>query len=130
MNNMIPEMIDVSEYVQNGNFIPDSCEGRLDKLIKVKPIILNKSYETELQRKIDKWKKSSDVKINYTQNLFENTTYQYSYIIRTEPIDVYRTQLETDRNNQKNIYIRLNQKGQIVSDYSDVNWVQNNCEKE
>ncbi|MGX7666692.1 hypothetical protein [Flavobacterium pedocola] len=130
MNNMVPEMIDVSEYVQNGNFIPDSCEGRLDKLIKVKPILLNKSYETVLQIKIDKWKKSSDVKIINTQNLFENTTYQYSYILHTEPVDVYKTQLETDSNHQKNIYVRLNQKGKIISDYSDVNWVQNNCEKE
>ncbi len=125
MNNMIPEMVDVTEYIESGNFKPDSCEGRLDKLVKIKPILLDQSFEIKLQQKITKWKKE----INSIQNLYKKTIYQYSYIIDFEPVDVYRTELETKANIKKNFYIRINQKGEIISNYSDSNWVKNNCEK-
>ena len=59
MNNMLPEIVNVTKYVESGEYIPDSCEGRIDKLIKVNPIVLNKSCEIELEKKLLNWKNSS-----------------------------------------------------------------------
>ena len=126
ITNSIPEKIDITKYIESGEFIIQNCEGRLDKIIKVKPKILDKSYENLLQKKL----KSFDINyLNFkVNNLHQSTIYQYSYFITSEPIDVYKTELKINSKIKKIIYIRLNQKGELISDFSEFNWVENNCD--
>ena len=90
MTNMLPEKVDVTNFIKSGEYFPDSCEGQLVKLIKSRPLTLDSSYENELQVKLNKWelqynnwlkKNNKDtVKIDVDQ-LFQHTTYQYSYLL-------------------------------------------------
>ena len=46
MWNMIPEEIDVTEYVKSGEYKIDSCGGRIDKLIRVMPKKPYKNFDS------------------------------------------------------------------------------------
>ncbi len=139
MTNMLPETIDVTSYIENGQFRPDSCEGRLDRLIKQKPMVLNDSYENGLQDKLIKWKaeynnwllKHNRDTINFTiEKLVSKTKYQYSYFQTDEPIDVYRTDLgvEINDNNDFKLFIGLDKNGKIYSGYKEDGWIINTCD--
>ena len=130
MTNMIPENVDVTEYIESGKFLIDSCEGRIEKLTKVNPIVLNKNYEIELRNKLQIWKKnySKSSKNEKLDSIYKSTFYLYSYFIIDEPIDVYKTKINIKGNKDIELFIRLNQKGKIDSDFSENNWVENNCE--
>lgn len=139
MTNMMPETVDVTSYIESGEYFPDSCAGRLDRLIKHKPLLLDESYEIELQGKLAKWKKESNGNllesnldsIDFTvQCLFSRTRYQYSFILTAEPIDVYRTDLGISINGNKDfrLFIGLDKYGKIVTDYQDTGWIINNCD--
>lgn len=128
MQNMLPETVDVTEYVESGTFIPDSCEGRIDKLIKVKPRMLDKDYEARLEEKLrqsDSFKSISKIK---PDSLYKTTLYQYSYFVNYEPIDVYKTKIKAGPNTEKEIFIRLTQAGKIYSGFSENSWVLNKCD--
>jgi hypothetical protein len=136
---MLPETIDVTSYVESGQFRPDSCEGRLDRLIKQNPIVLNGSYETDLQDKLSKWKSeynswllkhNRDTIVFSIDGLANKSKYQYSYFVTDEPIDVYRTDLDIEINGNKNfkLFIRLDKNGRIYSDYKEEGWVSNSCD--
>ena len=131
MTNMIPENVDVTEYIESGKFLIDSCEGRIEKLTKVNPIVLNKNYEIELRNKLQIWKKnySKSSKNEKLDSIYKSTFYLYSYFIIDEPIDVYKTKINIKGNKDIELFIRLNQKGKIDSDFSENNWVENNCEQ-
>jgi len=46
---MVPETIDVTKYIESGEFLPDSCEDRLDRLIqKVSTPQLRTNYKLNL----------------------------------------------------------------------------------
>ncbi len=139
MMNMTPEPIDVTNYIESGEFLPDSCEGRLDRLIKVKPLTLDQSYEIELQNKLDKWKddynnwlrkNSRDTIAFHISDLYKKTTYQYSYMLMADPIDIYRTNTEIEINGQNNFmfFIGVDKNGKIFSEYKEDGWVLNNCD--
>lgn len=136
-SNEIP--VDVTKYIESGEFLPDSCEGRIDRLIKVKPLILDRSYENVLLSKIDKWKNeynkwlknnkrdTIDFKLS---DLYKKTIYQYSYFINSDPIDVYKTKTDIEINGNKDFcfFIRLDQNGKIFHDYKEDGWVLNSCD--
>ena len=61
-------------------------------------------------------------------SIYKSTFYLYSYFIIDEPIDVYKTKINIKGNKDIELFIRLNQKGKIDSDFSENNWVENNCE--
>ena len=139
MTNSVPEAIDVTEYIESGEFYPDSCDGRLDKLIKTHPRTLDQSYEVELQKKLNHWKNeynnwlkenSRDTIVFEINNIVSNTSYQYSYFITDDPIDVYRTDTEIELNEIKkfSFFIRIDKAGNIFSDYKEDGWIFNNCD--
>lgn len=139
MTNMLPETIDVTSYIESGLFRPDSCEGKLDRLINQKPLVLNDNYENILQGKLVKWKneynswllKHNRGTINFTvDKLVSKTKYQYSYFITDEPIDVYRTDLGIEINGNKDfkLFIGLDKNGKIYSDYKEDGWIINSCD--
>lgn len=139
MTNMLPETIDVTSYIESGQFRPDSCEGRLDRLIKQKPMVLSDNYENILQDKLSKWKdeynswllKYNRDTINFTvDKLVSKTKYQYTYFQTDKPIDVYRTDLgiEINGNRDFKLFIGLDQSGEIHSDFKDNGWIINSCD--
>ena len=136
---MLTETIDVTKYIESGEFVTDSCESRLDRLIRTKPYILENKYETQLQRKLELWKqnhnkwqlKNKRDSIGFDiLDLVEKTKYQYSYFITTEPIDVYRTDTDIKINENKNLmlFLQIDKDGIIISEYKESGWVLNNCD--
>ncbi len=139
MYNMLPESIDVTEYIESGEFRPDSCEGRLDRLIKVNPLKLNSTHELQLQGKLRQWKTENNSRLITNDSdtikledigLLSKTTYQYSYFITTKPVDVYRTDwiINTIENKQFCLFIQFDENGNINSNYEDHGWVINSCD--
>jgi hypothetical protein len=139
MTNMLPETIDVTSFVESGQFRPDSCEGRLDRLIKQKPLVLNDNYESILQDKLVRWKteynrwleQHNRDTITFTvDKLVSKTKYQYSYFRTDEPIDVFRTDLGIEINGNKDfkLFIGLDKNGEICSDFKEDGWIINSCD--
>ncbi|TAE48946.1 MAG: hypothetical protein EAZ89_14695 [Bacteroidetes bacterium] len=139
MYNMVPEIIDVSAYIESGQYMPDSCEGSLDRLIRRDPLVLTQQHESQLQEKLQAWK----TEYNHQQlgmgkdtisvmitDLADKTRYQYSYFPIYEPTDVYRTDLRTERNGQTVLYlfIKVENGGEMFSDYKERGWVINRCD--
>ena len=139
MNNMMPMLVDVSQYINSGEFVLDSCRHRLDRLKRTHPIEMDQSYETMLQIKLKKWKsnynrwlkqnKRDTIYFNI-ESLYKVTKYQYSYIITDKPVDVYRTDTPLRLNDIDKIhfYIQLDAKGEFVSDYSENNFLDTSCD--
>jgi hypothetical protein len=139
MHNMMPMLVDVSEYINSGDFIPDSCKHRLNRLKRTSPLVLDESHETLLQIKLKKWKanynhwlrqnKRDTVYFNL-ESLAKRTKYQYSYVITDKPVDVYRTDTPLSINGIENIhfYIQLDDKGEFVSDFSENNYQDTSCD--
>jgi hypothetical protein len=139
MTNMLPETIDVTNYIEDGQFRPDTCEGRLDRLIRLKPMVLDSNFESRLQDKLIKWeteynnwllKQNLDT-INFTvDKLADKTKYQYSYFQTDEPIDVYRTDLGIEINGIQNfkLFLGLDKNGELYSDYKEDGWIINSCD--
>ena len=139
MTNAIPETIDVTEFIESGEYYPDSCEGRLNKLVKVRPRKLDQTYENELQKKMSQWrneyndwlkKNKRDTVFFKVENLVGKTTYQYSSFMTNQPLDVYRTDTDIELNGIKNFrfFIEIDNAGNIFSDYQDNGWVYDNCD--
>lgn len=141
MNNMMPMPVDVSEFINSGDYEPDSCKRRLNHLKRTSPLVLDESYETMLKIKLKKWKDNYNVwlKKNGYDTLYFNieslllyklTRYQYSYIITDRPVDVYRTDTPLSINGIENIrfYFQLDEKGEFVSDFSENNFLDTPCD--
>ncbi len=139
MMNMMPEKMNVTKYIESEEFRPDYCEERLDRLIKVDPLILNESCESELQIKLQQWKddyngwlfKNGKDSIDFhVSDLFRKTKYQYSYFVFYDPINVYRSDLGIEMNGIKEfkLFIRLDNEGKIYSDYRERGWIINSCD--
>ncbi len=139
ITNMLAEKIDVTNYIGSGEFRTDSCENDLNRLVRINPLIFDNTYETQLQNKLEKWMKEYNIWLsqNYrnridfsVSNLISKTTYQYSYFITDEPIDVYRTDLGIEVNDIANfrLFIRLDKNGHIFDDYKADGWIINSCD--
>lgn len=139
MYNMMPMTVDVSEYINSGDFEPDSCKRRLNRLKRTSPKEMGVADEIMLQIKFKKWKN------NYNQWLRKNkrdtvvinvdllhtiTSYQYSYVITNKPVDVYRTNTSIKINGIENLqlYIQVDDKGDFVSDYTENNYLDTSCD--
>ena len=139
MYNMMPMMVDVSDYVNDGDYSADSCRHRLNRLIRTKPLVLDQSHEVILQLKLKNWKNNYNrwlkangrdtINIDAGQ-LFDKTSYQYSYMVTDKPVDVYRTDTHITVNGIRNMhfYLQLNQEGVFISDYDENNYMDTRCD--
>ncbi len=136
---MSPDIIDVTEYVESGQYHTDSCKGKLEKLIRIKPFILDGKYETQLQNKLVLWKQhynswllenKRDTLDFYIVDLVKKTTYQYSYFITSEPIDVFRTDTDIKINGIGNLklFLQIDKDSLIISNYNENGWVIDDCD--
>ncbi len=122
MNNMLPEIVDVTGFIESGKYFPDSCDGALIRLISTKPLILDDSYETELQAKLESWKSGKSATLEIP-DIYKKTIYQYSYLLTSEPIDVYKTSLDSENK----LFIRLKD-GKIFDEFKEDGWVISKCD--
>ena len=140
MTDMSGEQEDITEYIESGNFKPEYCEGRIDRLIKSTPKILSEKYEDTLQIKLENWRNEynkwltrygKDTLNIEIKNLSSNTKYQYSYLVSYNLVyDVYRTDTDKEINGNKNFsfFIRIDQNGNFVDDqFKEDGWVINSC---
>jgi hypothetical protein len=130
MSNMLPEEIDVTHFIESGDFLPDSCEGQFNRLIRTH----NASYQIDtakVKQMIVQW--TIDYHIESTQNLtYSSPKYKYTYFIAKEPIDVYsisfRRYLPTP--DDRRLYFRTDNKGKLISELSSDGWVTTKCDAE
>lgn len=139
IQNMNGDDVNVTNLITSGQFLPDSCEGRFEKLIKLKPKVLDDQDETRLQYELSQWiKEYNNWLFNYgreqidlkLKNIYKITSYQYSYIIKDDYVDVYRTDTNWEINGIKEfkLFIRFDKKGKIMTGFKDGGWVINNCD--
>lgn len=141
MNNMMPMPVDISDYINSGDFEPDSCKHRLNRIKRTSPRGLDQSYETMLQIKLKKWKDNYNLWLKKNKHdtiyfnpealsLFAISKYQYSYVITDKPVDVYRTDTPLRINDIDNIrfYFQLDENGEFVSDFSENNFLDTPCD--
>lgn len=131
MNSIMTEDVDITELIESGKFRISVCDGGIDKLIKINPFILNEKYEIELQNRLQIWYKihfKSSQKIKFS-TIYKKTIYQYSYLLSAnEILDVYKTKVKNNSNLEKEIFIRLDQKGYLINEFKEDGWVINSCE--
>ena len=140
MTDMFGKEVSVTTLINSGKFKPIFCQERLDKLIEINPILLDKNYEDNLQNQfsfwLDKYNQTLKTKKIDTLNvkidkLFEKTKYQYSYIIDKveNPIKVYRTDILINQNRQLRLFIRADNNNELFErDYKTTGWVINECD--
>jgi len=139
MYNMMPMNVDISEYINKGDYSVDSCNHHLSRLKHntAKPLVADD--EVLLQARLLKWrvnynkwlkKNNQDTLMFTAEQLFEKTKYQYSYVVTNSPVDVYKTETGLRINGIENLhlYIQLNEKGELISDYTENNYVDTACD--
>ncbi len=139
MYNMMPMVTDISEFINSGEYLPDSCNHRLNRLKHLTPLKLDGTHEVLLQIKFKKWvadynhwlkQNDRDTISANLEFIYEKTKYLYSYLITDSPVDVYRTDTHLRINGKEDMrfYIELNDKGDFISDYSENNFVDTPCD--
>lgn len=116
------ELIDVSCYIKNG-WRADSCNGRLSRIINPDPYQPCSADNQTLSYIAQDWqeqKKRSWEDSTFTF-LAEQTQYVYSYIIYTEPVDVYVTTLTVNGISTK-LYVRYSGNS-FRGPYDEQGWV-------
>ncbi len=129
MNNMLggEELVDVSNLVIRQGYKPIYCGINKDicALINPKPSHLTDDYEKELKNGFKEWVANYKSKFNLTLidsfSIITNSTYQYSYLITFEPVDVYLTKISIDKEIFK-AFFRI-EKGKLLLPYDEDGWV-------
>jgi hypothetical protein len=130
LSNMVPEEIDVTNFIESGDYLPDSCKGQLNRLTRIH----NSSYQIDtlrVKQMIVQW--TIDNHIESTQDItYSSPKYKYTYFITTEPIDVYsisfRHYLPAPKDYR--LYFRIDNTGKLISGLSTDSWVTTKCDGE
>jgi hypothetical protein len=125
---MVPEEIDVTDLIKSGNYLPDSCDGRLNRLIRTTSV----PYQIDMPRLkniVVQW--TIDNHIASSQGFtYLPPNYKYSYIIFKKPIDVYTITFQRYLPTPKNytLYFRVDDTGNLMPELSRDGWI--SCDKE
>ena len=139
ISNVFGDMIDITTLVEDGEFKLDSCENRLEKIIRLSPIILTNNYEVVLQESLSKWiieynnwLKSKELSpINITiDNLYKKSQYQYTYFYHNNLRDVYRIDTKESISQVDNIsfFFQLDKRGRVVDGLRTSGSIVDNCD--
>jgi len=139
ISNAFGDMIDITTLVEKGEFKLDSCERRLEKIIRISPKILTNNQEYKFQKSLADWvteyndwlDKKGLSKINITiDSLYIKSRYQYSYFYQNDIRDVYR--LDTKESilqvDKISFFFQLDKKGMLVDDFQTNGWVIDKCD--
>lgn len=119
--------IDVSKLVLKEGYKPiySTTNNEICALINPHPLKLDSFNEVILKQKINDWLnvnyKDSDSTYIILYDICDKSAYQYSYIIKSKLIDVYKVVFEYKSIKQK-IYFRLDE-NQIILPINDTGWV-------
>ena len=139
----LDEEIDIGEFIESGEYTPEYCEGRIDRVIKNNPPELKPQLSDKLNLLLSKWateeeyyrnKKGDSVSLSHSLlDIIKNTKYAYSYFLAEKPMHVFSTCITITHGNIKEseaIFIRVDDIGNIVGDYITDGVVQNKCDDE
>lgn len=137
------EYVSVDKLIESGEYKPEICNGTFDKLIKTVPPTINISATKNLNELLNKWAnneeayrwaKGDSIKFAHNQkDIYELTKYKYTYILSEKPIHVFSTCTIVWHYKERDyfpLFIRIDDKGDIVGEYSDDNIIQNPCDEE
>lgn len=137
----LDEEISIDEFIESGEYIPEYCEGRIDRVIKKIPPVINPQLSDKLNLQLDKWaneeeyyrqKNGDSVVFSHSLvDIIKSTKYAYSYFLAEKPMHVFSTCITITNGNEKEnkaIFIRVDDKGNIVGDYVTDGVVQNKCD--
>ncbi|RYZ00206.1 MAG: hypothetical protein EOO11_02370 [Chitinophagaceae bacterium] len=132
MNNMMGEPVDVTGYIRSGAYRPDSCAGRLDRLVHTGIPRRDAGFNARLVAAYRSFRNGPDPAAAglplHAGNIGRRTQYLYTYFIAGDPIDVYRSGVDTGNGPPVPLYIRLDGKQELVAGYARSHWVQNACD--
>ena len=135
--------ISIDHLIEHDEYSVEICENRIDRIFKSIPPNIDENLYKELNSLLDKWATKEEKYLNtkgdsttyahYDKDILFMSNYIYTYIISNEPVHVFSTctiEMKLDTTLDKILFIRVDQTGKIVGDYSDTNPVQNSCYKE
>lgn len=132
--------VSVDDLIESGEYTADYCENRLDRIVKTHPSTLNPTLFGQLNKLLDKWateeenyrrKKGDSTRYSHSsEDIIKNTKYGYTYLLNSEPMHVFITCIDIihlEELDYTTIEIRVDNKGNIVGDYTD-GIIQNSCD--
>ncbi|GAA4343327.1 hypothetical protein GCM10023184_43600 [Flaviaesturariibacter amylovorans] len=126
--------VDVTSYIRSGAYRPDSCEGRLDRLVRTGIPRRDAGFNARLVQAYRSFRHSGDPDLarlpEHTGNPGRLTEYWYTYVPDDAPVDVYRTVIDTGNGSPLLLYIRLDEQHRLYGGYSLNHWVQNACDRQ
>jgi hypothetical protein len=120
--------VDVTELVKKEKYDPIYCgfqKNVVCKLIKPNQSPINSKYEDELMFGFKKW--IVDSKLNFDTSLINNillsehSSYQYSYLITYDLVDVYLVEISINNDTLKSFF-RID-KNHILMPFKEDGWV-------
>ncbi|HEX7414438.1 MAG TPA: hypothetical protein VF411_10390 [Bacteroidia bacterium] len=137
------KFISVDDLIESGEYSPEICNGTIDRIFKTKPPTINVALAGQLNSLLDKWateeetfriKKGDTLFYSHTSSeIIQETKYEYTYILSEKPMHVFSTCITVKilgKVDFEDVFIRVDNDGNIVGDYSDDSIVQNDCDKE
>jgi hypothetical protein len=115
--------VEAASFINSGEFEPKYCDGRIDKLIRIKPKPIKPNEIKRLSKLINKWLYAN----NYTpfENLIaDNFKYEYSQLLDRKPIDCYSLTI----NNELKVYFRIDNERSVYGEISENGWIINFCD--
>jgi hypothetical protein len=135
--------ISIDHLIENGEYKHEICEDRIDRIFKSITPTIDENLYKELNSLLDNWatqeekyliaKGDSTTYAHYDKDILFMSNYLYTYIISNEPVHVFSTctiEMKPDTTLDKILFIRIDETGKIIGDYSDINPVQNSCYNE
>ncbi|MBK6835292.1 MAG: hypothetical protein IPG89_13910 [Bacteroidetes bacterium] len=137
------EYVSVDKLIESGEYKPEICNGTFDKLIKTVPPTIKISATKNLNELLNKWANEEEayrwangdsIKFAHNQkNIYELTKYKYTYILAGSPTHVFSTCTTVWHYKERDyfpLFIRIDEHGNIVGEYTDSGIIQNPCDKD
>jgi hypothetical protein len=121
---MLPEEMDVTEFIESGKYEPDSCNGHLVGLIKIAPKVINPKADTLIIKGLRLWYQNKGIKIQ-SSDVPATSSYRYTCFASNKPWDVYSMTLKVD--SIQVLFFRYNDNAQLEEGFSTEGWIINDC---
>lgn len=128
MSNMLggEDPVDVTKLVVDHGFKPIyDRQKNIRALLNPDPAIIGIPQENQLKAEFKKWLQENNPKLDLsgvdTLQLSAHSSYQYSYLITDDPVDVYKTEVKIN-DQQVVAYFRM-EKGNLMFPYKEEGWI-------
>ena len=132
----------IDDLIESGEYTPEICEKRIDRIFKTKPPTINPNLSGQLNNLLDKWadeeesfrlKKGDSTRFSHSNdNIIKATKYAYTYFLNEKPMHVFSTCINVVHLKEMDwttLFIRVDNEGNIIGGFNDHHLVQNSCDK-